>query len=126
MKHISLQTGLDIYVVKINTQSDAYERTECLWVATLAVPGEIRVGGHFTPPVLYILYLIKPILFNKQDNSPIPFKMNDPFLQSVQETDLLPNLALSHAVHQRSSLPSFHAGHVLGAVLGAAVARSRQ
>ena len=77
MKHVSLQTGLDICVIKINTQSDAYENTECLWVATGAVSGEIWVGGHFTPPVLYILYLIKPILFNKQDNSPIPFKMND-------------------------------------------------
>ena len=95
-------------------------------MVTVAVPGEIRVGGHFTPPVLYILYLIKPILFNKQDNSPIPFKMNDLFLQSVLETNLLPNLALSHAVHQRSSLPSFHAGRVLSAVLGAVVARSRQ
>ena len=99
---------------------------QCLWVATVAVSGEIRVGGRFTPPVLYILYLIKPILFNKQDNSPIPFKMNDPSLQSALETDLLPNLGLSHAVHQRSSLPSFHAGHVRGAVLGAAVARRRQ
>lgn len=122
MQHLSLQTGLDIYVVKINTQSDASECTECLWKATVAVSGEIRVGGHFTPPVLYILYLIKPILFNKQANSPIPFKMNDPSLPSVLETDLLPNLDLSHALHQRSSLPSVHTGHVLGAALGAVVA----
>lgn len=83
MKHLSLQTGLDIYVVKINTQSDASECIECLWMVTVAVSGEIRVGGRFTPLVLYILYLIKPIPFSTQANSLIPFKMNDASLPSV-------------------------------------------
>ena len=44
--------------MKINTYSNAYECTEHLWMATVAVSREIRVGGRFTVHSAYLLCFI--------------------------------------------------------------------